>query len=449
MEENEMKIDPKCSVQVISNTSFFYPLNKSDGEGLIVFHTVNFLMENFNETIKTLTTNDKTVVFQLWNGILFYISSQKSFSEEILRFLLQIIRDIAIFLFGAHFETIMIQNIQQSLRETFAKYIEMFFFLCNNDYKYLLMVPSLAPECSGLMRFMNEHNPFNQVQMDPSFVECILFKSHRIAGRLSCKQTSNARIGPKDLFQIVLSERIEFANDVLCGNADNNVGMSEVSLSQIQSSAIKYKVGHLSFDGVPQQCFLALAQLGADSPFVCIFIYRSEQPNQELKDKIFHTMSQLILTLKDYFNSVKEYESPVKTIQITGLFHYLLINRTTGEYYESPKSSQNDQIFTQTQKKMASVSMSSLMSGNSIMMRNHMLFQYTYELIFRKKGNIIPLNKKLKIRGDDFSYQRIIEDQFHNDSAIQCYELMTCYLGVMNTKDVAEANKKLFDMLVS
>ncbi|OHT03782.1 hypothetical protein TRFO_01444 [Tritrichomonas foetus] len=436
-DSDTLQFNPRNCVKVISTSTTFYPLDGRNEEGLTIINSMAFLNQNFGETVTSFSANDQTIVLQMWNGLLFYIAAKNTTSEQLLRFMLQICRDIAIFLFGAHFENHMAKNIVQSLRETYAKYIEKFFELCNQDYKYMLMVPEMAPECSDLSKHIKDHNPFTQGAIDSSFVECVLFRNHKIVGRYNYKQSSNKKLQPKDIFQVSLSERIEFSNSTFSEDI--------TTITDSQTPNIIYKGGNLTFDGIPQTCFLASVQLGTNSPFVAVFIFKNDKPTPEISEQLNHIIKKLILLINEFGKTKKV----VKAYQITGLLHYLMINRSTGEYYESLKPSTNDPIITKLQRKMASVAMAALQTGNFTLIRNHMLFQYTYEMKFRKKGTLLTPNEKLKNQDSEVSYKRIVEEQFHNDSSIQCYELMTVYLGVMNTKDVAKANQHLFDTLLS
>lgn len=434
--ENHVLFKPQECVKVMSGPATFYPLNCRNEEGQALYHSNVFLFNKFNETISSFSAGNQTVVFQLYNDILFYIQSHNSISEGLLRFLLQVIRDIAVFLFGSKFETFMNNNIVESHREAYAKYIETFFELCNNDYKYLLLVTDIDTEHVNLDKFIKEHNPLNQMTIDPSLVECVLFYNHKIIGRYKSKQSINKDLDHRDLFQLALNERIEFTTTDISSSISDD----------FSKESIVYKRANFYFNGMAQCCFLSEAQLGKNCPFVITFIFKSEVPTEEIKEQIFQI-------IKAFITVIKSCELPLvvpKSFQITGLLHYILINRTTGHYYEMLKPSVSYPIFTKIQRKMAYVAMMAVQSGNFSMIRNHMKFQYTYELKFRKKGNVIIPTEKLKIQEGEISYQKIVNDLFSGDAnSIQCFELMTVYLGVMNTKDVIDANRHLFESLVS
>mgnify|MGYP001059389813 CR=1 FL=1 len=437
-QENQVLFKPQECVKVMSGPATFYPLNCRNEEGQALYHSNVFLIENFHESITSFSAGDQTVVFQSYNDILFYIQSRNNISEGLLRFLLQIIRDIAVFLFGPKFETSMSNNISENRRAAYAKYIETFFELCNNDYKYLLLVPDIDIEHTNLDKFIKEHNPLTQIPIDPAFVECILFYNHKIVGRYKCKQSSHKSLDQRDLFQLALSERIEFSS--------SSISLDVSASEDFTKENIIYKLGNFNFNNSVQCCFLSEAQLGKNSPYTIALIFKSDKPTDEIRDQIFQV-------IKGFITVIRSSESVLnipKSFQITGLLHYLLINRTTGHYYEMLKPNAPYPIFTKIQRKMANVAMMALQSGNFSMIRNQMKFQYTYELKFRRKGSVINPTEKLKIQPGEISYQKIVMDLFPNDvNSIQCFELLTVYLGVINTKDVIDANKHLFESLVS
>lgn len=436
--ENQTIFSPQECVKAISASAIFYPLNGRNEEGLTLFTSMLFLLQNFNEIVTSFSVGDQTVVLQKYNGVLFYIQSHHNVSEGMLRFLLQIIRDIAVFLFGQRFDINMSNNIVESHRETYAKYVETFFELCNNDYKYLLLVPDIDTEHANLDKFIKDHNPLTQIPIDPSLVSCILFCNHKIIGQYKYKQSPHKNLDQNDLFQLALHERVEFSS----AEFSSSFSVSD----ELDKKNILYRRANFCFNNSYQLCFLSEAQLGQNSPFVITLIFNIDAPTEEMHEQIFQV-------IKGFITAIKSFESPPiipTSLQITGLLHYLLINRTTGHYYEMLKPSVGYPIFTKIQRKMAYVAMMALQSGNFVMFRNQMKFQYTYELKFKKKGNVIIPTDKLKIQPGEISYPKIVTDLFPNDSSsIQCFELMTVYLGVMNTKDVIDANKHLFETLVS
>lgn len=435
-ETKDLFIPQEC-IKVISPSAIFYPLAGRSEEGLTLFTSMVFLLRNFKETLTSFTAGDQVVVLQIYNGMLFYIQSHHRISDGLLLFLLQIIHDIAVFIFGKNFETFMSNNINEDHRKTYAKCIETFFELCNKDYKYLLCVPDIDVKHSNLSKFLKDHNPFNQIPIDPTFVECVLFFNHKIIGRYKCKQSSFKSIDQRDLFQLALNERVNFSSSSFS---------SDTSVSEdFSKESIKYRRVYLYFNNSPQCCFLSEAQLGQNSSFVITLVFKREQPTDEIREQIYQI-------IKGFITLIKSFDQPPlipKSFQITGLLHYLLVNRTTGHYYEMLKPNVAYPIFTKIQRKMASVAMMALQTGNFVMFENQMKFQFTYELKFRRKSNVITPTEKLKIQPGDISYSKIVTDLFPNDSSIQCFELMTVYLGVMNTKDVIDANKHLFDSLVS
>lgn len=419
---------PQDQVRIISSSTTFYPIDSRGDIGLTLINSIAFLQENFKENIESFTAEDQIVVLQTWNGLLFTITSPKIYSEEILRFALQIIKDTAAFLFGPHFETTMSINISQALRELYAKYIEKFFTLANKDYKFLLMIPPMDFTYSKLNSQLKELARNDVVGINETFVECIIFKSHKIISRFS--RGENPVLELSDIFQLCLLEQVVYPD--------------EVEASQLNMSHLKI---HLKSEGQIQPFIVSSGKCGS---CVIIIISNINQIKQEDKDRIQKIGQQINLIV---VSSNSEQSTIPESFQITGLLHYILINRTTGEVYETQqqlKSQQDPKWVTLKEKlkrKMSSVAIQAAVTGSPTVIRNEMVFQYTYDLIFinKKQKEVIPKSIPPTVFGDrsGLSWKQLAADAVQEDN-VMCYEMLACYLGVMNTADVIKANAHLF-----
>jgi hypothetical protein len=206
---------------------------------------------------------------------------------------------------------------------------------------------------------------------------------------------------------------------------------------------------------VAQQCYLSEVRFGQDSPYVLIFALRAQKPTNETIESL-RTMAGQFATL---LQPPTEFTPLWPTYQITGLVHYLFVNRTTGEYRESGRSAPADAeaqdqqrlLFEKIRRRMIGLATQALQAGYMSMIRNEMIFQYTFELKFiNSKGQIVSAgDKPKKTRFDEggLTYSKIVADLFGADADVTCCELMAVYLGVVGTKDVVDANRHLIDVL--
>ena len=428
--------NPQKDVRVISNSMTYYPIDSRNEEGLTLINSIAFLQENFRESVQSFQAEDQIVVMQMWNGLLFAITSKNTVSEPLLKIILQVMKDIAVFLFGPQFHTVMCsKSISGALREIYARYLETYFSLCNQDCKFTIMLPQMDHTFVKLTQQFKELIKNEAGIVDESFLEGILFNNHRVISRFA--KNENSMLELNDIFQLSLLEQVEFST------AKNSP----------EAFTMTIKGANVRVDGTMQNCILASGKLG---PFFLIMLYKRNQQQQftqEQKDKL-EALSAAISRTILAFTEVKK---PPVPYQITGLLHYILINRTTGEIYESqphPDSKHEPEpkwlaLLDKLKRTMTSIGMSAIVNGNSCVIRNEMIFQYTYDLVFvRKQKEIMPktLLQPVNFEKGGLSYKSIVSETISEDNTT-CFEMMTVYLGVMNTCDVIKANAYLFNVL--
>jgi hypothetical protein len=442
-------MNPQECLKVISTSITYYPPGSRNEEGLTVMNSVVFLQENLRETVNVFRAGGKLIVLQQWSGILFFLSSENNTPEEVLRFILQMTKDIAVFLFGPQFHVFLSSmNIVATLRDIFAKYVEKLFEIIKVDYKALAMVTDSDESSQRLAQHIVRCVAFGDAS--PIFVECILFNRHRLVGRFA----KSCPLQAGDVFRISLLERIEF------GACD----MSDGSRVEVALPPMEKKI-HLFIDGAPQQCYLSEVHFGATSPFVLIFVINAPKPSDDARRTVTNITDQFVTAMAQF---AVDRTPLLPTFQITGMLCYLLINRTTGDYresdrfedkeeveqtplFEDKKEGEQPPLFERIRRKMVTCSIAALQAGYLSQIRNEMIFQYTWEMKFvSSKGQLlVPVEPFKKPRFEDggISYTRIVSDLFGPENDVICYELMVVYLGVVSTKDVVDANRHLFDVL--
>ncbi|KAH0795762.1 hypothetical protein GPJ56_000340 [Histomonas meleagridis] len=346
----------------------------------------------------------------------------------------------------------MSKNIVAAFRELYARYIELFFELCVKDYKFLLMLPPYYKNFPDITDKIPVQPLFEPIQSDQGklIIEFIVFRDHQI---VACYTNPSASpLEPGDVFQISLFERMETRTTTF----DENAPIEEPT-----ADSIVHRGGNVHFDHNVERCFLSKIQYGK-SPYVLIFVTKEEKPTPELTHKI-HTVS------KDFCAKLNRYLSdkhkPKPSIYMTGIVHYILVNRSNGTYREpeniDPPKSNNDiearqyYLCEKIKRNMVSFGLKAFQSRYIAALRNEIHFQYTYEIVVRNtKGQNVVLDKsvlsKYNSSGETESYTKFIKylQGKLNDNGVEVYELYTAYLGVMPAKDVIKANAMLLDKII-
>lgn len=444
---DDYEIDPGKSLKVIASTVYFPIECGSSEDSMALKSSVDYTKANFGEDIDVFRVGDTTVVIEIWNSIMFSINANKRFSDELLRTILQNVKDIAVFLFGPNFASVMAsRSISATLQDIFSKYVNTLFDLGNKDFKAYVGIPEAHEDVSALVKEIKTKFSFAETPADPNFIECIIFKHHRIIGRFwNSKDKSVKLLTAGDVFRISLLERMEFASVNMQDDA-------EIEVPQV--AWVKHKKVHFLFDDIPKQCYLSEVRLGENSPYVLIFASNGSETQANTGELITNMARQYARLLTE----CRPVEPERPCFQISGLLVYLLVNTTTGEYKESAPIPDDDMgqfiLFAKLRRRMMSLAVKSVQSGHVASITNEMIFQYTTELKFVGKKGVTLLCPPRKVksplpRTKNFTYAKLTKELFPEQSdSITCYVLMTVYLGVINTKDVIDANTHLFDMLL-
>lgn len=438
------KIDPVKSLRVIASTTYYPVEAGTDDQAMTLRNSLNYVKTNFGEQMSVFKAGETTVVVNVWNNIMFSLNACDKFTEELLEYILQNVKNIAVFLFGPNFESIMgSMSIKAGLQDIFARYVATYFAQGNADFKAFIAVPEFEITQTKLASHIRSKFSLTETPADPDLVECILFKHHQIAARLSNKGRT---LDATDVFRLALLEKIQFADAEMDGE-----------VTAPQASSVKPLRVYLLFEGEAKCCYISLVRLGERSPYVLIFASNVSEPAPTTTELVVN-MSKQFVRLINECNVAKPSIPP--SFQITGLLIYMIVNRTTGECRESAKLKPSEKeaemkqylLFEKLRRRMISLSTKTIHSGHLATVRNEMIFQYTSELKFvNARHNIVTPGKaftKQNFTDTDFSYTELTKNLFPGDNDITCYELMTVYLGVINSRHVIDANSHLFDVLL-
>ena len=194
--------------RVITPTSTFYPPKSQQQDDQIINGILNFIKSGMNCKLQYFQTNKRTFVFSTWNHIRFIISGIQE-SVSYLRFRLQMIREIAVFLFGPDFDQIMRNNsININYIDLFAKYVDTFLEISEDDYLFQLGIISHDSLFSEYSHYLSENIPTSQFPHDLPFIDCIIFRNYQIVSRFNLSNPNP--IDYLNVFILSIFMRIEY-----------------------------------------------------------------------------------------------------------------------------------------------------------------------------------------------------------------------------------------------
>lgn len=440
-------LDPEKCLRVVTSATYYPVDSGGDDQVMTLKNSVDYVRANFNEEMSVFRTPESVIVIKIWNGVTFSIVAGDEFSEELLGLLLYTVKDIAVFLFGMNFESIIRGiTVVPVLQNLFSTYIRTFFGAGSSNYKAYVRIPVYHPEYLVTDEMFRRVFSFTESPAYDDFVECIVMKDHMIAGRIKDKRGGG--LSMNDVFMITMLEHVQFADTEMDAGAEV-VGPS--------ASDVQHKNVHLLCDGVVRKCLLSHVRLGDNSPYVLIFAAKATEPGPTVSDQIAAIASQCARIIID----APSPPPPPTTRYATGLVSYLAINRTTGEVREADITTRQDdsiqaqkfKLINDVRRRMVAIATESVQTGYLMTIRNEMAFQYTFELKFvNSRGQTMTPTKSLgrgMFEDSNYSYTAIANYLFPNDNDITIYEFMTAYIGICATREVIDANRRLFDSLRS
>jgi len=144
-----------------------------------------YLKNQLDEDFRFFCSGDLIVVLQQWREKLFFIQTNESKSEEILRMQLQSIREILIFLFGTKFESVMRRNISLAKRQVFSYYIDKYVKLSKEDYLPLINALRFDPDSREIGYYFNQGISAIYPTYPINMITALLFNNGRIVSRYS------------------------------------------------------------------------------------------------------------------------------------------------------------------------------------------------------------------------------------------------------------------------
>lgn len=449
----------ETKIRIISDTLTFYPIQidtearAHQNDNMTLSATLAYMKHNMHERMSYFTAGNETIVIQTWNQMLFFIQSTEYKEPEVLKLMLQTIREMLFFLFGKKFETVMKNNVSMEKRQIFAKYVDKYLSLCDSDYLYLLNSMRIDNDSRELAQYFVTNTSKLANSTSFNLISALLYKNHQLVGRYD--HDKEIRLESYSFMILSLFENVEY-DDI------DNDGLPPICFNP-EDLSIKFKTGFFIINDMPLSVSLTLAQTAPNSPFVIVIITNKikAQERDAQRSAISNFMTKIIAKLS------KLNQSPLPSLSFEipeQLIHFLLIDRKHGNIWELPLDSTSellsdylkisgpelqkelDKILT----KMACIGMTAMLKGFTSVMYGELDFHFSYELRFEdddgdylKPENVFKPPKMHK--GHVIDYRLITKSLFEDEVDVTCYELFSIYCGNITVKTALASNSLLFE----
>lgn len=448
-------------IRVISDTTTFYPVEiQSDeshhrNDNMTLLTTITYLKEQLKEDFQFFKAGDLFIVLQQWRGMLFFIETNEDFGAEMLRFILQTAREILIFLFGTRFESVMRRNISLSKRQVFARYVDTYLKLCQNDHHFLLSTLRFTDDTHELQHFFLEKVPPVPKDIPIKLIAVFLFQGNEIA--LHFKNPKASKLEPEIISLIQIFVNVEFPDL----NSDNNFDSNTFDPEYVKSGAsAKHKSAFLRLERTPVGCTISCSKCAEKSGNIIVVVSENTKMPVQVQQQLNGYMSNLCQFLLN--NPMNERFEPSTMIN-EDLIHFMCINRTAGDVWEMPeeqtlKSIENyNKVDAKTARekyhmltrKMASYAFNAIMHGYTTMMWGSLDYQFCYQLRFLNdnKEVLTPSHIFTPPSFDDdngVTYGLIANSVFPSQNGVRCIEILSIYRSSIRPKEAMEVNQHLF-----
>lgn len=451
-------------VRVITPTITFYPPDSQQQDDRTINGILNFITSSMGCHLQYFRTNNQTIVFSYWNQILFIVSGVNE-SVAYLRFRLQIIREIAVFLFGLDFDQIMRKStINVNFIDLYAKYVDEFLKMTENDYYTQLGLISHNSYFSEFSNYLSESIPSSQFPHDLPFIDCFILKNHKIVSRLNLANQNP--INYMSVYILSLFSRIEYpdtdsakpnrkekesdpeeskSKDVSNTEINNNDNNQESSYEKqyklfdpnyvniTDPPSVQLRAGYITIGETSCLCSISSTLLGPNSPYVALFI--TQELNTDVKKFIVSGIISLISSSMS--EAVRLILTPL-SFNFPGLVYFLAANRSSGECFdfESCGDVKSHHITNLLFRTMKNYTFEALFNGQTTFIWRDSHFLFVYSIFFiQSDGKAVnpPEKVKIPIFKNDFNltYQTICNEFFHKEKNLKVYEVYSIFLGVV------------------
>lgn len=413
-----LKFNYQMQVGVVTNT-IYYPTDPQKQTLLSpIMSTITFIKCNVDSGLDYIKTDEKTIVFQFWNNVLFFCCS-KTKSVQFLRFQLEQIKNISIFLFGPNFEKYMSGSIKINQNRLFSLYVDTYIEECNKNLQLPFGIIEHSFQYRDFSMFLNKE--FDIMKCPANVFEYFVFKDNQIMARQSIRK--NAMINYSSLINIYLT--------VIINNNNSN-----------ESESISHKYGFLSVSMNNQK--FVISSLKSNS-FIIVLISDSDLLDSTKKNDIEIALQVSLNTISSY---ASQYFDTARTITsnsiIPGTVRFVITERNTGESWDYKLSNQNVdslKISDLLLKSMRSKVFEIFTNGCNYSMWNDGLFLFVYRQFFISSTDNILVTKQNPTSTDIsnvFNYQYLSKKCFPDETDVRVYEVFSIFLKTVTPKNANE-----------
>jgi hypothetical protein len=452
-------------VRVISNTTTFYPVEIDENshgrnDNMSLRATLVYLREQMSEDFQFLTADDLFIVLQQWRGIVFFIQSRDSRFHDVMRLMLQTIREILVFLFGVKFEFVMGHSIVHTNRLIFAQYVDAYLANCQSDYLSLLGALRAEQSCPHVGEMFVEASTRFLPEFDLNLLSCFLFHDHQFVAKFIVPGA--VKFEPETFSMLAIFEKVEYGQPA----EELDEKFSSAYVISADNNTMKHKTAFLWIERTPVACTLSSTRCAFGSPFVILVVTQNVNMGKrkgEIQMKIVDFLTAITSRLTQL---VVRPVPPPPVGLVEDVICFVVIDRTDGRVWELPSATAVARLRTfrefvndeeaeaelnRVRRQSAAYGMSAMMRGFTTMVWGEVDYHFAYELRFEDEQGVSlnpvqvfsppPFNDDTSI-----NYRLIVDSLFQPDRKITCLELLAVYRGRVQVKATMAGNQILFEM---
>lgn len=411
-------------VGVVTNI-IYYPRDPQKQTHLSpVMTTITFIKCNVDSGLDYVKTDNKTIVFQFWNNVLFFCCS-KTMSVQLLRFQLEQIKNISIFLFGPNFEKCMSNNIKINQNKLFAFYVDTYIEECEKRMQLPLGILEHSTKYRDFSMFLNKE--LELVKLPVKSYEYIVFKDNQIVARQSIGK--NTMVNYRSLINIYLTTIINYKDDN-------------------ESESIKHKYGFLNIGNNNQKFVISSLKFNS---CIIVLITDSDLSDPENKSNVEISLQMSLNTISSYVSQY--YDSgrnvPINYI-IPGTVRFIITERNSGESWDYKLNNQNESSLKVSDlllKTMSTKVFEIFTNDNNYSMWKDELFLFAYRQFFISSTDsilVLKQNTESIDINNRFNYQYLSKKCFPDENDIRVYDVYSIFLKTIAPKD---ANEMIYSYL--
>ena len=425
------------SFHIGTTMTTFYPPDDTTHQMQTIINTAEFVSKTgLDKNLQYFKAGSQTIVIKVYKGIHFIVVSTLD-SPKLLLNILHNVRNIAIFLFGLHFDEYMRDNISSAYQEVFSKYMDIYISRLKTDSRALLGIIKHDDDYSRISKLLSQKIPSSSIPENLQFVECIIFKNHEIVGRLSSPTTKP--LTSFDVYQLSLFENAEFPESEPEMDADPDM-IDPNYVTSVTPPSVRHRAGFFTIDNSVQRCSIAAGRMGPKSSYTALFITQNATAN-ERRDLVMNVLGVITVSLKEG----KIRTLPPNILLPPSLTCLLIVNRTNGECFETTPimTDQSKKILNGLIKTMALKTAEAIPRGLLTLLWNDSLFDFCYEMTFSNEtGSFVDPPKTVNtensifLEGRSLSYAQLTDELFGPVENFCVYEIYSIFLSTEQQSEV-------------